>query len=150
MDFQTPDWVCGLMLDMVRVKNPNSILEPTPGDGNLVRALEDRYPDSEITAPLDFWHIPDGKYDLIVANPPFTPMKLGYKMLERFVELSDNVVVLMPWLTLINSERRTSWLKEVGLRRVKHLPRNAFPGSRVQTCIMEISQGYDGDVLLYL
>ena len=56
----------------------------------------------------------------------------------------------MPWLTIINSQKRTEWIKDSGLRRVIHLPRTAFKGSRVQTCVLVFEDGYDGCVELIL
>lgn len=139
MDFQTQEWVCefmvGLLPDSVR-----TVLEPTPGEGNLVKALNGY----QVTAPQEFWNT-QGCYDAVVMNPPFTPMEQGYKILFATMEMSDIVIALMPWLTLINSEKRTKQIKEFGLKSVNHLPRSAFPGSRVQTCVLEMHRGYVGE-----
>ena len=90
MDFQTPDWVCKIMVDMVDFE-PFSILEPTPGEGNLVKAIQERFPSTRLETPTDFWALPDDiKIDIIIANPPFSPMTLGYQMLDRFALLSKN------------------------------------------------------------
>ena len=130
MDFQTPEWICRQMVSLVPL-GTKTILEPTPGEGNLVRALSEY----EVTAPEDFWEW-SGRWDCIVMNPPFSPMSQGYKILYRCMKMSDYIIALMPWLTLINSERRTRDIVNFGLQSVMHLPRTAFPGSRVQTCIM--------------
>ena len=134
---------------------PETILEPTPGKGNLVRVLKSYFPDSKIDAPKDFYDLymdrkfnNTDKYDLVFANPPFTPMIKGYEMLEQFTDMSDFIIVIMPWLVLINSEKRTKWLIEKGLCEVRHLPRSAFNGSRVQTCILKIVKGYNGEIKL--
>jgi type I restriction-modification system DNA methylase subunit len=79
-------------------------------------------------------------------NPPFSPMTLGYQILYNCINMSDNIIALMPWLTIINSERRTKKIIDFGLKSITHLPRNIFPGSRVQTCILEIKKGYSGDI----
>ena len=73
----------------------------------------------------------DEKVDCVVGNPPFTPMKVGYDILNKCFELSDNIIFLMPWLALINSEKRTQLYMERGLKKIVHLPRKAFPGSRL-------------------
>ena len=142
VDFQTRPDICrymvGLLPDGVR-----TVLEPTPGAGNLVAALCGH----DVTAPVDFWDA-GGRYDAIVMNPPFTPMKEGYRILERCLGMSDVVVALMPWLTIINSQRRTGMVFDYGLRSVTHLPRNAFPGSRVQTCILEMRKGWSAGCTL--
>ena len=150
LDFQTPEWVCDIMAKMISelVTFPETILEPTPGSGNLVKAIDRRYPSSIIYTPSDFYQF-DKKVDIVVGNPPFTPMAKGYEILERCFELSDNIIFLMPWLALINSEKRTQLYKKKGLKKVMHLPRKAFPGSRVQTCIMQFQVEYH-DTITFL
>lgn len=143
MNFQTPPSICQHMASMLPIRS-KLVLEPTPGDGNLVKALIDA--GLRVHAPDDFWTV-DDKYDAIVMNPPFSPMQLGYKILSRCMEMSDVVVALMPWLTIINSEKRTRQIMDFGLRSVTHLPRNAFKGSRVQTCILEMNRWWKGSTL---
>ena len=105
------------------------ILEPTPGKGNLVNAL---LRNGNVYVPEDFDLIePSDKFDWIVMNPPFSPMKQGYEILYRCMDLTNNIIALMPYLTIINGEKRT------------HLPRSTFKGSRVQTCILEMERGYN-------
>lgn len=150
-DFQTPDWVCDIMVKQISELpyRPDTILEPTQGEGNLVRAIDRVYPSCIIYAPQDFFTF-DEQVDLIVGNPPFSPMSVGYDILERCFELSDNIIMLMPWLSLINSVKRTLLYKEHGLRTVIHLPRNAFKGSRVQTCILIFRHGHTGKTELII
>lgn len=138
MDFQTRPEECELMVGMLpaRVK---TVLEPTPGEGNLVRALKTH--GYTVTAPTEFWDVA-GQWDAVVMNPPFSPMKRGYKILYAVMDMTDIIIALMPWLTLINSVRRTTRILDWGLYSVTHLPRSAFPGSRVQTCILNMQRGY--------
>ena len=105
------------------------------------------YPLSTIYTPENFFEF-HKQVDVIVGNPPFSPMNIGYDILERCFELSDNIIMLMPWLSLINSEKRTQMYRERGLKKVIHLPRKAFKGSRVQTCVMVFEQGYPGKIEL--
>ena len=142
--FQTPDWVCDMMTGMLYEYDVVNVLEPTPGDGNLVKSL--KCSGFNVTAPKDFFSI-SGKYDAVVMNPPFTPMEKGYEILGMVMGMSSIVIALMPWLTIINSEKRTKSIMNHGLKSITHLPRNAFPGSRVQTCIMEIIKDYDGKTI---
>ena len=121
-----------------------TVLEPTPGKGNLVKALKNY----KVTAPKDFWKI-SGTFDAVVMNPPFTPMKTGYEILYAAMGMTEIIIALMPWFTIINSEKRTADIKNFGLESISHLPRSAFPGSRVQTCILEMKRGYDGDIKIY-
>lgn len=122
----------------------NSVLEPTPGDGNLVRALRERR--FNVTAPDDFWSV-SGNFDAVVMNPPFTPMDVGYDILYKCMDMTDVVIALMPWLTIINSEKRTKKIMEYGLVSVTHLPRYTFDGSRVQCCILNMRRGFVGHTL---
>jgi len=116
-----------------------TVLEPTPGEGNLVRALAGY----QVTAPTEFWEV-SGRWEAVVMNPPFSPMDEGYRILYAVMEMSDIIIALMPWLTLINSEKRTDDINRYGLKSVTHLPRSAFKGSRVQTCILDMRKGYTG------
>jgi len=121
-----------------------SVLEPTPGAGNLVRSLNGY----QVTAPSDFFQV-FGSFDAVVMNPPFTPMELGYQILYRTMQMTDIIIALMPWLTIINSQKRTDDIKAYGLKSVTHLPRLVFPGSRVQTCVLEMRRGYCADSIFY-
>lgn len=146
-DFQTPAWVCDYMASLIYGDN-GTILEPTPGNGNLIKAIRKQHPTANIITPDgDFLDMPVRKVSAVVANPPFTPMSLGYEMLDRFFEFSGDVIVLMPWLTVINSEKRLNQLKAHGLFKIVHLPRRVFEGSRVQTCILVFGEGCRGEIL---
>ena len=141
--FQTPNEVCFYMSTFLP-QNAGSILEPTKGIGNLVKVLESK---GSVTAPdVDFLKFPKQRFDWIVMNPPFTPMKKGYDILYKCMEMSDNIVALMPWLTLINGEKRTKDIMDFGLVSITHLPRTIFKGSRVQTCIMYLQRGYNDKI----
>lgn len=142
-EFQTRERECNLMVSMIP-EGVKTILEPTPGKGNLVRALKDY----QVTAPANFWNI-SGRFDAVVMNPPFSPMSNGYKILYAVMDISNIIIALMPWLTLINSEKRTSDIKSFGLKSITHLPRTAFKGARVQTCIINLQKNFEGETILY-
>jgi hypothetical protein len=143
-NFQTEKWVCDIMVDLLPA-GISAVLEPTPGEGNLVKVLQAKA--YQVTAPSEFWDV-SGHWDAVVMNPPFTPMEQGYKILYAVLEMSDIVIALMPWLTLINSEKRTKDIKSFGLKSISHLPRSAFPGARVQTCILEMHKGFVGETYI--
>lgn len=145
-NFQTPENICNYMAGFLP-DNAGTILEPTPGQGNLVATLESK---GSVMAPKDFFSMPSGRFDYVVMNPPFTPMARGYKILFRCMEYSDHIIALMPWLTLINADRRTKKLIDFGLVSITHLPRTAFKGSRVQTCIIQLSKGFTGETKFIL
>ena len=141
-NFQTPDFCVKYMCSLIP-ENIKTVLEPTPGIGNIVKELEKNY---TVTAPIDFWDV-DGKFDAIVMNPPFSPMLVGYKILYKCMEMSDNIIALLPWLVMINSEKRTKDVIDFGLKSITHLPRNTFPGARVQCCILEMNKGFNGETI---
>lgn len=143
-NFQTQELVCHIMVDLIP-KECSTILEPTPGSGNLVKVLRER--GFNVDAPSEFWDV-HSKYDAIVMNPPFSPMSEGYKILFACMELSNNIIALMPWLTLINSTNRTNRILDFGLKSITHLPRSAFAGSRVQTCVLEMIKGFSGNTII--
>lgn len=138
--FQTPANICAYMSSLLP-ESAGTILEPTPGAGNLVNALDKK---GEVFAPENFFEMKPRRFDWIVMNPPFTPMKTGYKILYSCMDMSDNIVALMPWLTIINGQKRTADIMRFGLKSITHLPRNAFPGAKVQTCILHMNKGYAG------
>ena len=148
MDFQTPKWVCEIMVNQIE-GNPKRILEPTPGEGNLIEVITRRYPKAKVVRPSNnFFDLGIERVDYVIANPPFTPTAIGYEMLERMFLFSDDVIVLMPWVALINGEERTKRYLNQGLKKVIHLPRRAFMGARVQTCIMIFEKEYQGEITL--
>jgi hypothetical protein len=124
-NFQTPLWTVKYMTSLVP-EGVHSVLEPTPGLGNILRELEMKY---QVTAPVDFWDVND-RFDAIVMNPPFTPMKMGYEILYKCMEMSDNIIALMPWLVMINSEKRTKDIMHFGLKSITHLPQKPFQGGQ--------------------
>ena len=84
MNFQTPPEVCDYMTNLVPRYNfwkrengelikstlsEDRILEPTPGEGNLVNSLKKLK--RQIISPDNFWDIPESEYfSSIVMNPP--------------------------------------------------------------------------------
>jgi hypothetical protein len=149
MEFQTPIEVANYMVGMTYCYQNGYILEPTPGNGNIVNAIK-QYDLKPVVPDGDFWEMEHKrKYGAVVMNPPFTPMKLGYKFLYKCMELSDEIVALMPWLTIINGEKRTNDIMNFGLKSITHLPRSIFKGSRVQCCILHMNKGWDEPTVFY-
>ena len=128
--------------------NAGLILEPTPGKGRLVNAIKKR--GSAVYSPVNFDLMENKQFDWVVMNPPFTPMKKGYEILYRCMDMSDNIIALMPYLTIINGEKRTKDIMNFGLKSITHLPRSTFKGSRVQTCILEMKRNYTGNTIFKL
>ena len=146
MDFQTPEWLCEYMCSLVP-KDAIFILEPTPGEGNLVRELERI--GCSVLAPSNFWKIdPSLTFDAVVMNPPWSPNQYAYDFLYAVMEITDVIIALMPWYTLINGDRRTDDILDFGLKSVGHVYRRAFRGARVQPVLLEMMRGYRGDIKL--
>lgn len=143
--YQTPPLICDLMVSMIP-EGVKTVLEPTPGEGRLVEALKLRGYD--VTAPARFEEVdPFQRFDCVVMNPPFKN-SIEIQFLRLAMEVSDNVIALMPWFTIINSDSRAKKMLEYGLPEVISLPRRIFPKVRVQTCIMRMERGYLGETLL--
>lgn len=143
-NFQTP-MVVGLFMASLIDGKPKNILEPTPGAGKLVSALQQKTTGNIISPHRDFFKMThDIKYDCVVMNPPFTPMAQAMVFLEACMQLSDNVICLIPWFLITNSTGRTQKLFDFGLVSVTHLPRKTFPNSRIQCCVIKLKKEYKG------
>lgn len=160
-DFQTPCEVADYMANMVPLY-AYTILEPTPGKGNIVQALRRSLPAGgfDITAPADWWVLDKTlRFDAVVCNFPFSSksffncpekykqggMVVLYDQLEVVMEMSDRVIALVPWFVIIDSDVRTRALFDYGLISVTALPRKVFGYARIQTCILELEKGYKGE-----
>lgn len=153
-DFQTPIEVCKYMVGLIPT-GVVTVLEPTPGVGNIVSCLNEYY----VTAPDDFFLVPkESKFDCIIMNPPFSGkfantenapinlkgMRMGYFILTRCMEMSNSIIALMPWFTISDSDVRLRYLTDFGLKSITALPRRTFEFARIQTCIFELSKGFTG------
>lgn len=153
VQFQTPPEVCRYMASLIPAK-ARTVLEPTCGEGNLLLVL-DQY---NVVAPTDFFLLDKSLwFDCVIMNPPFSGksavlqnapeknlsgMRLGYYILETCMTMSNHIIALMPWFTLLDSDVRIRYFKEWGLKSVTALPRKTFNYARIQTCILELHRGY--------
>src|ERR1700743_1450013 len=109
--YQTPPDVCRYMASLIP-PYCQTILEPTPGIGNLVKAISDN--GRLVVAPEDYFLLDKSlKFDCVVMNPPFSDksldiknkpnsfkamgMSTGYNILFECMQKSDHVIALMPW-----------------------------------------------------
>lgn len=157
--FQTPPALCQYMRSLVPA-GVKTILEPTPGKGNLVAALEGY----KVIAPKCFFkfidHPFDDRYDCVVMNPPFSltytlnipdhlnkkGFQVGYYILQECMEMSSNIIALLPWFVITNSAKRWKDIRAWGLKSMTVVPRIEFPGSRASSCILELTKGYNGPI----
>lgn len=141
--YQSPQWCCEIMANLVP-SGVRKILEPTPGEGRLVQTLRQR--GYEVMSPERFEDLdPWLRVDATVMNPPFKK-SIEHKYLTAAMAMSDIVIALMPWFTLINSDSRTAELVRWGLKTVIHLPRSTFRHIRVQPCILHLERGHSGNI----
>lgn len=163
-EFQTPLNVARYMAAMIP-KNTRTLLEPTPGIGNLVTASLEHFAEMkigvDITTPEDFYLMEPKRFNCVIMNPPFSSlsanlthapvgikgMVVGYDILDRCMEMSEHVIALMPWFTIIDSDLRLRKLKSFGLKSVTALPRKTFNYARIQTCVIELDWNYRGETI---
>lgn len=151
--FQTPTPVCKYMVSLIP-EGVKSVLEPTPGEGNIVKELSS----FDVTAPDDFFKIDKiSRFDCVVMNHPFSSkyvfnlpknfdhlgMRVGYYILTECMKMSDTVIALMPWFTISDSDFRLRTLHEYGLKSVTALPRKTFQYARIQTCVLHLERGHN-------
>lgn len=153
-DFQTPMPVAKYMVSLIPA-GVKTVLEPTPGQGNIVKALHGY----EVTAPENYWDLDKKRqFDCVCANMPFSSktfwgcppelqgqgMIVAYKVLGQLMSMSDNIITLMPWFTISDSDVRLRTIKQWGLISVTALPRRTFQYARIQTCVLQMQKDYKG------
>lgn len=157
-EFQTPMELCRYMASLVP-DGSGTVLEPTPGDGNLVNELSKKF---TVTAPDDFFQMKRSRFDCVVTNPPFSinyaygmpdeinkkGSQVGYHILKSCMDMSDTIIALLPWFIITNSEKRMNEIKAWGLKSVCVVPRRWFPGSRASNCILLLEKGFAGKIEL--
>jgi type I restriction-modification system DNA methylase subunit len=156
-DFQTPVPVCNFMASLIP-KGTQTILEPTAGVGNLLRAIP---AGCKVTAPSNFFSMNPARFDCVIMNPPFSSkyafgvpvecnkygMRLGYHILKECMKMSDNVIALMPWFTISDSDVRLRQLYRFGLVSIIALPRATFQYARIQTMILQLKKDWKSDTV---
>ena len=149
--FQTPPVVAQYMRSLIP-KGVKTVLEPTPGEGNILNLLSEY----QVTAPDDFFMLEPSTYDCVVMNPPFSMkyaygvpqnldvkgLRLGYYILLECMKMSDNVIALMPLFTISDSDVRLRYLKQFGIKSITILPRKTFKYVRIQTVVFELIKGW--------
>lgn len=153
-EFQTLAPVCEFMVSLIP-PGSRTILEPTPGMRNISRLLKGY----KLTEPKDFFLLDQRRrFDCIIMNPPFSlkygimtnaparyqdpKITLGYEILRDCMTMSDSIIALMPFYTIIDSDVRTRELNKFGIKSIIALPRKTFAYTRVQTCILELRKGW--------
>lgn len=108
------------------------ILEPSAGEGHIVKVLKDFYPYNEIVANdiayrssrlgidvnggIDFLNYePHRKFDTIITNPPFA---LAQEFIEKALELSNHYVIMFAKIQLLEGDKRRKMFDNSPLKYV--------------------------------
>ena len=110
----------------------DTILEPSAGEGHIVKVLKDFYPYNEIVANdiayrssrlgidvnggIDFLNYePHRKFDTIITNPPFA---LAQEFIEKALELSNHYVIMFAKIQLLEGDKRRKMFDNSPLKYV--------------------------------
>lgn len=108
------------------------ILEPSAGEGHIVKVLKDFYPYNEIVANdiayrgsrlgidvnggIDFLNYePHRKYDTIITNPPFA---LAQEFIEKALTLTNRRVIMFAKIQLLEGDKRRKMFDNSPLKYV--------------------------------
>lgn len=104
----------------------DSILEPSAGEGHIVKVLREYYPNNEIVANdlidrhsrigieinsgIDFLtYEPNRKFDTIITNPPF---KFAQQFVEHSLELASHYVIMFCKIQFLETVERKKMFAE--------------------------------------
>ena len=110
----------------------DTILEPSAGEGHIVKVLKDFYPYNEIVANdiayrssrlgidinggIDFLNYePHRKYDTIITNPPFA---LAQEFIEKALTLTNRRVIMFAKIQLLEGDKRRKMFDNSPLKYV--------------------------------
>lgn len=159
-NFQTPEDIVNYMISLIP-EYIDDVLEPTPGLGNITNALCKK--GFTVTAADDYFLLKKRRFGAIIGNPPFSAksadltnaplgfpikgMQVGYEILKGCMEMSDILIMLVPWFTISDSDVRMRFIKDFGLISVTPLPRKTFDYARIQTVVLYMQKGYKGETI---
>lgn len=147
--YPTPSWCVDRLLEECSLP-PGRWLEPSAGDGAIIRAVNARVPGIEWTsceirleARLqlgrlcddvrgDFFdYVPVNLFDVAIMNPPFS---MASEFIAHAMKHAHTVVALLR-LNYLESERRAAHLREHMPSEILVLPnRPAFVNGRTDSC----------------
>ena len=167
--FFSPIAVVERLIELAEINNGDNILEPSSGDGAILRVLRKRFPLNSITAVeideihtglssmatrmfygdfLDLRSVSQdtGMFDRICMNPPFAKNAAPAHVLHAlcFLKPHGRLVSVMPSSVTFRTDRLNKMVRaavEVG-GFIEELPENSFAesGTNVNTVIVTINQ----------
>ena len=130
--YETPSWATELIIDRLLedgvLLQGEDILEPCCGAGAISRVLEDKgfkVYSSDIQEEdfvygkkgYDVYKLPDNLCNTVITNPPYNMMTKN-NMLEQFLRISKNKVILLLNIYYLSSSERYEMLKNSHLKYV--------------------------------
>lgn len=166
--FDTPDELAGKLVDMACIRAEITVLEPSAGVGNIVRAIRKTYARIHaieidinrysILSTVVPWRVPDiaehadflrltptPKYDRVVMNPPFARQEdirhVSHAM--RFLKPGGRLVSVMSAAVMFRTDRRATDFREMVAGKcatIERLPEGTFreSGTMVNSCVVTI------------
>ena len=153
--FETPHELAAQLVEMAEIQDDESVLEPSAGKGRIAALMYgcdciDLNPDNRayladngfIVAGEDFMKC-DRKYDVIVANPPFTKQQ-DIDHITHMIKLARRrVVSIASSSVLFRTNKKTvefrEMIEDMG-GTITLLPEETFKasGTMVNTCIVRV------------
>lgn len=157
--FPTPDSVIEQMIDEAALEYGMQILEPSAGDGRIIRAIQDGHPDLTITGYeidperakeagvrcFDFMQVfAEPTYDRILMNPPFSHGRWYQHVLHayKFLKPGGRLVAIVP-NGAINQKYLQEWNAMMrGFVNEIPLPKGTFKesGTMIETRILVVEK----------
>lgn len=157
--FPTPDSVIEQMIDEAALEYGMCILEPSAGDGRIIRATQKGHPDLTITGYeinpdrardagvrcFDFMQVwPVDDYDRVIMNPPFSHGRWYKHVLHayKFLKPGGRLVAIIP-NGAINQKYQEEWnLMMRGFVNEIPLPKGTFKESdtMIETRILVVEK----------
>lgn len=147
--YATPVEVIEKLLDNIDLElYGNKVLEPGAGNGNIVKALKNRYPNKQIISLEireseehnlinisddviigDYLNVDlNNKYDIIIGNPPYSN---AIEFINKSIELlnEDGILIFLLRTAFLESKSRFEFWQENTLSRLYTLSRRpSFTG----------------------
>lgn len=165
--FGTPDKLADRLVELAEIEPGHTILEPSAGQGAIVKAIQRRIPGIKVNAfelmPLnqtflnkfdnlsllgtDFLTECNTSYNRIIANPPFNKNQDIDHILKMYSCLNDGgrlvTVASKHWQHAGNKKETTfrKWLEDINAN-ILEVPAGEFKesGTTVATCIIVINK----------